>query len=441
MTTEQREGQEAFQSFLWELYGLIETSDPLQKIRAKAWDHFLKLGLPTKKNDVYRYIHLRTFFANNYVPSQTKTASPSAIEAHILPECKNSVAVFINGHFLPELSRLNDVPKNVVLETLAQGMSTYGNFLNNQSAKNLKDEIDPFVALNAAIHRDGLFLYVPPKTIFNAPLQLLNIIDTESSPMFIVPRAQIFAGMQSELSIVATQAVISGENYAYNMGVEITIEEDAHVRYVQNACNIGANIWHFDALRATLKRDSTLKTVNVNNGSATARFDYHAALTGPNAEALLNGVWMLSGKNESHTHIIIDHQAPNCRSMQLFKGALNDFSRSSFEGKILVRQAAQKTEAFQLNNNLLLSDRANADSKPNLEIFADDVKASHGSTVGQLDKEQIFYMKTRGFSDTEAKNLLVYGFCEEVIDLISVPSLHKQLQKIAKGYMSVEKTT
>ena len=147
---------------------------------------------------------------------------------------------------------------------------------------------------------------------------------------------------------------------------------------------------------------------------------------------------MLSGKNESHTHVLVDHQAPNCRSMQLFKGALNDVSRSSFEGKILVRQLAQKTEAFQLNNNLLLSDRANADSKPNLEIFADDVKASHGSTVGQLDAEQIFYMKTRGFSDADAKNLLVYGYCQEVIEMISVDSVRLRLKSIAQNYMSGE---
>jgi Fe-S cluster assembly protein SufD len=441
MTTDQREAPEAaFQSFLWELYGLTDTTDPLQKIRAKAWDHFLKLGLPTKKNDVYRYIRLRSFFANNYMPSQINEISQSFIDIHTLPECKGCVAIFINGHFSPEYSRLENIPKNVVLETLAQGMSTYGNFLSNQSAKSLKDEIDPFATLNAAVNRNGLFLYVPPKTIFNVPLQLLNIINTDSSPMYIVPRAQIFAGMQSELCIVSTQAILSGEKYTFNLAVDISVEEGAHVHYTQNACGIPSNIWHFEALRATLKQDSTLKTVNVNNGSATARFDYRATLLGPNAEAFLNGVWMLSGQNESHTHVTIDHQAPNCRSMQLFKGALNDLSRSSFEGKILVRQAAQKTEAFQLNNNLLLSDRANADSKPNLEIFADDVKASHGSTFGQLDNEQIFYMKTRGFSDIEAKNLLVYGFCEKVIDLITIPSLHKQLQKIAKGYLSIEKS-
>ncbi|HEV8051469.1 MAG TPA: Fe-S cluster assembly protein SufD [Parachlamydiaceae bacterium] len=436
MMTEQREGQETFQLFLEDLYGQIDdAADPLQKIRAKAWEHFLELGLPTKRNDVYRYVRLRSFFANSYEPAQFTEVAESTIDAHVLPECTNSVAVFINGQFSPLHSRLKGVSSRIVIETIAQGMKTYGSFLNSQSTKSLKDETDPFAALNAAVHSDGLFLYLPPKTISEVPLQLLNIIDTDTVPMFIVPRVQIFVGMQSQISIVSTQTVLSGGNYAFNMVADISIEEDAHVRYTQAACGINERIWHFEAIRATLKRDSTLNTVNVTDGSATARFDYRAALIGPNAEVLLNGVWMLAGKNEAHMHVLVDHQAPNCRSMQLFKGALGDFSRSSFEGKILVRQAAQKTEAFQLNKNLLLSDRANADSKPNLEIFADDVKASHGSTVGQLDKDQIFYMKTRGFSDAAAKNLLVYGFCQEVIDLITIPSLHDSLKKVAQGFL------
>jgi Fe-S cluster assembly protein SufD len=344
--------------------------------------------------------------------------------------------VFINGQFSPQHSRLKAIPERVVVETLSNGMKTYGSFLNSQSTKNLKEETDAFAAANAALHVDGLFIYIPPKTVLDAPIQLLNIIDTSNIPMFILPRVQVFAGMQSEVSIAATQAVLSGDNYGFNMVAEISIEEDAHVKYTQDASEIKENIWYFDAIRATLKRDSTFKTYNVSQGSATARFDYKATLTGSNAEVHLNGVWMLDGKNEVHHHVLVDHQAPNCRSMQLFKGALNGTSRSAFEGKIMVRQAAQQTDAFQLNNNLLLSDRANADSKPNLEIFADDVKASHGSTVGQLDNEQIFYMKTRGFSEADAKNLLVYGFCQEVIDLIPVPSLHDKLRHVAQGYLS-----
>ena len=153
----------------------------------------------------------------------------------------------------------------------------------------------------------------------------------------------------------------------------------------------------------------------MTEGAKTVREDYKIALNGENGEADLNGLWVLKEKNECHVNVMIEHVAPHCRSNQLFKGVLDDFARSSFEGKIWVRKEAQKTDAFQLNNNLLLSDHANADSKPNLEIFADDVKASHGSTMGQVDEEQLFYLKTRGFSKEVAEKFLVRAFCQEVL--------------------------
>lgn len=434
--TLQSEGQEAFLAFLWELYGTVDSDDPLQKIRAKAWDHFLSIGLPGPRNDVYRYVPLRKFFSHAYVAGASSSLSPKSIESSILPECSTSVIVLVNGRFSAGLSRLSGLPARVTVQSISDAMKTYGSFLNNQWSKNLKDEADPFALANASLHRDGVFIYMAPKTLLEQPIQLLNIIDSGAEKMLAMPRVQLFAGAQTEAKLVSTYAVLSGEAYSINMVADLSLEEETHLQYIQDFSGIGNDIWCFDALRSTLKRNSTLKTISVNNGSAGLRLDYRAALNGENAEALLNGVCMLSGKRESHTHVLVDHQAPNCRSMQLFKGVLNDASRSSFEGKILVRQAAQKTEAFQLNNNLLLSDRANADSKPNLEIFADDVKASHGSTVGQLDAEQIFYMKTRGFSDADAKNLLVYGYCQEVIEMITVDSVRNKLKSIAQNYMS-----
>ena len=216
--------------------------------------------------------------------------------------------------------------------------------------------------------------------------------------------------------------------------------KEPRLDYTQALCGEHRLAWHLDAFRATLKRDSYLKTVSVTEGGMTVRNDYRITLAGENAEALLNGIWMLSDKREAHANIFIDHQAPICRSFQLFKDVLTDFSRSSFEGKIMVRQAAQKTEAFQLNNNLLLNDHAHADSKPNLEIFADDVKASHGATFGQLDPDQLFYLKTRGFSDETAKNLLIYGFCEQVIELIPILSLRQEFSHLVRNYLRKDQT-
>jgi Fe-S cluster assembly protein SufD len=433
MTEEGIEIHKDFQSLLWALYGQYVEADALQKLRAKAWDHFLELGLPTRKDEVFRYVRLNYFFSDKYEAARPTNVVFKDIEKHILPECQNSVLVFVNGYFNPLLSRMSALPKKAITMPLTEAMQTFGSFLNSQLGKAIREETDPFAAINTALHRDGLFLYLPPKTFVETPVQLLNVIDPQTSPMLIMPRLQVFAGAQSELKLISTQVRFSNDKYVYNMVVDVAIEDDAHVKYTQMACGTPDNIWHFDALRATLKRNSTLKSVCITDGGATVRHDYRAALMGENAEVQLNGMWMLGGKKEAHTHVLVDHQAPNCRSMQMFKGGLNDSSRSSFEGKILVRQAAQKTEAFQLNNNLLLSDQAHADSKPNLEIFADDVKASHGATIGQLDPEHIFYMKTRGFTEAQAKSILVYGFCLEVIDLIDVLSARESTKLLVKS--------
>lgn len=427
MMAEPRSEQDTFQETLDRLYAEAEKDPPLQKIRAKAWDHFLELGLPTRKTESYRYTRLRNLYVRSLSSVKAPEISKDAFQAAIFPECLGSHLVFINGSFQPHLSQLENLPKKVVLSLLSDATRTFGAFIQNHWARSLKEESDPFAALNAAVHSGGGFLYVPPKTIVEAPVQILNV--TAADQALLQPRLHCFVGSQSQIGLYNTHFSFSGSGNVLNQVIELSIEEEAHVCCVQMALVDQEDAWHMEALRAHLKRNSTLKAVSVTLGSAAVRHDYHIMLTGENSEADLKGVWMLSGKREAHTHVIMDHQAPFCRSSQLYKGVLNDSSHSSFEGKILVRQAAQKTDAFQANHNLLLSDRAMADSKPNLEVFADDVKASHGATVGQLDKEQLFYMKSRGFSDAAAKDLLVHAFCKEVIDSIPLPSLVKGLHE------------
>lgn len=435
MITEPGLEQEAFKIVLEKFLARVNATDNWYKARLKAWNHFLQLGLPTKRTELYRYIKVRHLFSQPYELPPQSHLQPNEIISYVQPECQKSFLVFINGDYAESLSNREAIPQQVVISTLQTAGQTYGTFLNNQWTKSLKEEIDPFVAINAALHNQGAFIYVPPKTLIETPIQILHIVDTSDQLCMLAPRLNIFVGAHAQASFLATQKNISQTGYFINQVVELALEENSHVHFNQILCDEHPTSWHLDALRATLKRQATLKTVCVTEGSATVRSDYRISLIGENAEALLNGVWMLKDKRESHCNIFIDHQAPNCRSYQMFKGVLSDFSRSSFEGKIMVRQAAQKTEAFQLNNNLILNDHAHADSKPNLEIFADDVKASHGATVGQLDPEQLFYMKTRGFDNASAKNLLIYGFCEQVIEMLSVQSVKQAISAKAKNYM------
>jgi Fe-S cluster assembly protein SufD len=436
MTMQSQTEQEEFQTLLGSLYSSNTAEESLMNYKSKAWERFQEIGLPSKNTEAYRYIRLRDLYSKAFVLSTPVKVAKESIEDHIYPECKNSVIVFVNGHYQPSLSNVESLSQKIVITNLWEAIRTFGTFLNNHWAKTVKEETDPFAALNSAMHRDGIFIYLPPKVVASAPIQILHVIDSGDQPMFLMPRVQIFAGAHVELDVISTQVLLSGKGYCINQVVDFTLEENAHVRFTQSVLNENPEVWHFDSTRAILKKNSTFKTIHVTDGSKTMRHDYRVKLTGENGEALLNGIFMLEDKREAHTHIFMEHQAPQCRSFQLFKSVLNDFSRSSFEGKILVRQAAQKTEAFQLNNNLLMSDYAHADSKPNLEIFADDVKASHGATIGQLDKEQLFYMKTRGFSDTDAKNLLIYGFCKQVIDMITYPALLQEVTKRAKRYIA-----
>lgn len=436
MTTSSFYDSELFQKELEGLYNKLLGQDSLGKIRAAAWDQFLEIGLPTKQEEAYKYIKLRKLYGEAFFPSKVSDVKAVDLQHHILPECQGSCLVLVNGFYQPHLSRRSRLPERMTVALLSDAPKTFGAFLNNQWPKAIREETDPFAILNTALHRDGLFLYLAPKTILEVPLQVLHILDPGQDPMLMSPRIQLFAGAQSQVEVVVTYAELSGQRYFVNQSMDVIVEEDAHFKLSHVNCKASPDAWYFDAFRAVMKKNSTLKVVNVNEGGAVLRNDYRVALKGENGEASLNGVLMLKDKREAHTHVVIDHQAPHCRSRQLFKGVLNDFGNSSFEGKILVRQAADKTDAFQLNNNLLLSDRANADSKPNLEIFADDVKASHGATVGQLDPEQFFYMKTRGLTDAEAQSFLIGGFCQEVSDLLLVPSIKEAVESRIKNFLN-----
>ena len=436
MMTQPALEHETFKNLLEKLRTQSNLTDSLERVREKFWQHYLSLGLPSRQNEMFRYIKLRNLFSQSYQPTDERTLKIDQIIPWIYPECRQSYLVFVNGAYMPQLSSLDALPAKVVVSTLQEAVQTYGVFLNNHWAKSLKEETNSFAALNGALHQKGAFLYLPPKCVVEDPIQILHIVDNDDQFQMSMPRLQIFVGAHSDVRLIASQKNLANSGYFVNQVAELVLDEGSHVHYTQMLCDEHPQGWHFDAFRATLKRDSTLKTVCVTQGSMTVRTDYRIALAGENSEALLNKVWMLEEKREAHAHILMDHQAPNCRSFQLFKGVLADFSRSSFEGKIMVRQPAQKTEAFQLNNNLLLNDHAHADSKPNLEIFADDVKASHGATVGQLDADQLFYLKTRGLSDEAAKNLLVYGYCEQIIEMINVPSLRAEISKRACNYLT-----
>jgi Fe-S cluster assembly protein SufD len=401
-----------FQSLLAQRFLASPKQDLLGQLKLKAWERFEELGLPARTHEVFRYLKMRQFYT---LRPEFAVTVPSAcdITPHLLPECTGGCLVFLNGVFTPSLSNL---PEKIVVSTISQAANTYGALISNGWKKSIQEEQDPFALINLALQQDGAFVYIPPKFQGKAPIQILHYVTGDNPGL--IPRLQVFAGAHSESTFSVSYAFESCKNVWMNQVADIAVEDNARVQFLQHSTPFPDDFWMFDALRATLKRDSRIHTVYFTKGCQSVRHDYRVNLTGENGDADLNGLWILDGKREAHTHVLINHQAPNCRSNQLFKGVLNGSSQSSFEGKIFVHREAQKTEAFQRNNNLILSDGAIANSKPNLEIFADDVKASHGATVGQLDQDQVFYMKTRGLDEAAANALLIQGFCAEVLELM-----------------------
>ncbi len=365
----------------WE--ALLDPKDPLINYRKKWWDAFQLIGLPKPKQEAFQYV-------------TKKWAFPKLAERKTLSAQPRASLTFVDGFFEDGLSQ---VPSPVVFMGLEEGMRTYGLFLQNRFALTLAKEKDPFAALNGALLGRGAFVYVPPKC--KTALHLSQIY-TEAE--MATSRLHIYLGRNAELKLTQETTGTSGFS---NSCIDLVLDSGALCTFIDQSSG------DVQAIRATLKRDSHIKTVLLGSHLRTS---VYFELIEENSEANLLGLASLSGSEERHINARIEHIAPNARSRQHIKSVLKDKTRFSFEGKIYVHAEAQKTESYQLNNNLILSDEASSNAKPNLEIFADDVKASHGSTTGKLNEEDLFYLRSRGLSLKDAQEILIKGFCKEITD-------------------------
>ncbi len=362
---------------------LLDPKDPLINYRKKGWDRFEAIGLPKPKQEAFQYLTKKIQF-------------PPLAERNSFSAPASNGLVFVDGFFEDAASI---IPSPLICLPLEAAVRSYGLFLQARLAKILGQETDPFAALNGAFQGRGVFLYIPPKC--KAALQLTQIYRSVGTAS---PRLHIYLGREAQLDLIQTS---QGHSELSNSAIDFVLDAGAHLSFIDHADG------HFKAIRATLKKDSKLKTVQLGQ---TLRTSIQIELAEENSESELYGLSRLDQDQESHIHATVTHAAPHTRSRQHFKSVLKGKSRFSFEGKIHVHPEAQKTEAYQLNNNLILSNDASAHAKPNLEIFADDVKASHGATVGQLDEEALFYLRSRGLGLLQAREWLVQGFCKDILD-------------------------
>lgn len=404
--------------------------------RAKAIAALQKMGLPTKKNEAYSYVPLREMYSKTFSFSQSASLSSDNINPHIYPECSGSALVFINGEFSLEHSRLSSLQGITILPLSAAKKGGYSSFLQKRIQQRIETETDPFILLNLALSQEGAFVFVPPKQEVVAPIQCLFVTTHDETASF--PRAYLTLGAQAKASFVTSYVHMGTEKGGFqNAFIDVSLDDLSqceHTLYM----NTPKESHSLFAMRASLKKESRIDCKNLTPGSKLTRQDYLFTILAEGADASVSGLSWLERNYESHVHVLVDHKAPNCTSNQFIKGVLSDAAHSSFTGKILVRKEAQKTQAYQLNNNLLLTEGTIAYSKPGLEILADDVKASHGATISQLDDEQLFYLKTRGLSLDVAKMLLVLGFCRDILDKVPLESLRKELAQSIEKYLKVK---
>ena len=401
---------------------LIEQGSPaLAELQQVALNRFELLGFPHSKHEMFTYLNTKGLVETAFGLSDgSKKVSEDFVASHIYPDCESQCLVFVDGVLNRDLSRLEGV--NTYLVPLSEAVSDQE--LQKYLSETAENENDVFAALSTAFCGEGLVFKVGDNTQISGPVQVL-FVSTGGSPVMHVPRLVWQLGNFSEVKVIEKFVGVEG-GYFINAVQDWLLAEGAGVSFTQVQAD-ASDSWHFSKTRVHLHRNSRFHSTNASYGTQLARHHYDVRLKEEGSELRLNGVSVLDDKEQVHNFIRIHHEAPQCVSHQHFKNIINGQARSSFDGTVIVNQGAQLTNSNQLINNLMLSNDCHADNKPNLMIFADDVKCTHGATIGQIDEEQWFYLQTRGLSARVAKELLTRSFAKSIIETIEFPEVVKEL--------------
>lgn len=408
----------------------------LKQLRDGAIARFGALGFPTTKQEAWRFtsvapISATTFELARPVPG-TRYPVPGDIEPFLLGSGPR--LVFVNGFLVRSLS--TPLADGVRLDGLAQALVDVPDLVRAHLSKYAAFADRPFAALNTAFVHDGAFVHVPARAVLEHPIQLLFLaVPTGTAALVSHPRNLIVVEREARASVVETYVALGEGVYWTNAVTEVVAGDGARVDCYR-VQREGDRAFHVAVTDVHQGRDSIANVHAVSFGGALARHDLRGTLAGPGGYLILNGLYALTGDQHADHHTAIDHAAPHCESHEYFNGVLDDRSRGVFNGRIIVRPGAQKTDSKQTNNNLLLSRDAHADSQPQLEIYADDVKCTHGSTVGPLDPKALFYLESRGIGEVEARRLMTYGFAAEILNRMDIAPLREQLDRIVRARLA-----
>jgi Fe-S cluster assembly protein SufD len=412
-----------------------QSGSALHQIRRAAFEHFSRNGFPTTHEEEWRFTNVAPIANVNFHPvlePPARKVSERELARWRFDRVKAHQLVFVDGHFVPELSTLHVLPPGVKLVSLAAAVKSESALVDQHLTRYARFETNPFTALSTAFIQDGAFVYLPDNTVLAESIHLLFYATDDGNPFVVHPRILIVTGKNCRCSVVETFVGSAGTTYLTNVVTEIVTGEGTVLEHDKLQLESSSG-FHIGATHLHMHQNSRLTSNAIALGGLLVRNNVTAFLAGEGIECTLNGLSLSTGRQLIDNHTTIDHASPNCSSHELYKAILDGKSHGVFNGKIYVRKGAQKTDAKQTNKTLVLSDEATIDTKPQLEIFADDVKCTHGATVGQLDEDQVFYLRSRGISEIDARDLLTFAFASDIVNRVHVAPLREQLETMIRA--------
>jgi Fe-S cluster assembly protein SufD len=404
----------------------------LLPLRKAGLASFAEAGFPTLQDEDWRFTNLASLVQLPFkltAPAAINGAESKALEAARFTQLPGNRLVFVNGYFAPQLSVIKAVPGGVRIENLAAALTHDSGLIEKYLGQQAVTTGNAFAAMNQAFFSDGAFIFVPDGVAVPEPVQLIYLSSAGQKGETILPRNLIIAGDNSRLSVVESYISTKNDAYFTNAVTEIIAGENAVVEHIKLQ-DEGADAFHIATIAGEFGRTSHVSVHSLALGAKLSRNNILVNLAGEGLECVLNGLYLTRGEQLADHHMIVRHAQPHCASHEYFNGILDDKSKGVFHGRIYVHPIAQKTDAKQTNKNLLLSDEATADTKPQLEIYADDVKCTHGATIGQLNAESIFYLRARGIDEVTAKRMLIHAFAGEIIERIQCEPAREEIDKL-----------
>jgi Fe-S cluster assembly protein SufD len=407
----------------------------LEPVRRAAMDHFARTGFPTAREEEWRFTPVSPIAQATWRSGGVggiEDVAREQLTPFVFGHSEWCTLVFVNGEYAPALSSPGSLPEGVLVANLADALRN-GNgteILERHLTRYARIEESPFTALNTAFLRDGGLIHVPAGTDLPHPVNLVFVTTPDAAGAVIHPRNLVIVERNSRASLVESYVTLApGARYWTNPVTEVWTGANSWVEHTRIQRESEA-AFHVATTQVEVSRDSHYRSFSMAMGANLARHNLNARLGDQNSEALLYGLYITHGNQVVDNHTVLYHDHPNCHSWEVYKGILDGHSHAVFNGKVFVKPEAQKTDAKQTNRNLVLSDHAKVDTKPQLEIFADDVRCTHGATVGRLDEMALFYAQSRGLPAEEARRVLTYAFAAEVIDEVSLQPVRDELNRL-----------